>query len=441
MTPVRIGCGAGFAGDRFEPAVDLMRRGRLDFLVLECLAERTIAAAHRRLLSSGGPGFDPYLRRRLLPLLTARGSSGTRIVTNMGAADPLGAGHDLASAAAQSGTPVEVAVVTGDDVLSSVDPTAPAWEDGVALEDHGPIVAANAYLGADAVLPALDTGAAVVVTGRVADPSLFVAPLLAAHGWSLDDAEAVGRATLIGHLLECGAQVTGGYFADPPRKIVHGLTDLGFPLAVMEADGTAEVTKLPGTGGRVDAEVVREQLLYEVEDPSAYVTPDVVADFTGVRVREVGPDRVRLCGARGRSRPRQLKVSVGYLAGHRCEAEISYAGTGCVGRARLAGQVVQQRLAGAVGALRFDVIGVDSLFSQPADDAGPSECRLRVSGMDRNREVALRVGEEVTALYTNGPAGGAGVRVSIEEQIGIISTGIDRHAVTSGVVLIGSDRG
>ncbi len=213
--PVRIGCGAGFAGDRVRPAVDLVNRGELDYLVLECLAERTTALGHLRRLSDPSTGFDPSLDRRIRLLLEPLARTGTRLVTNIGAANPLAAARHVAGVAKELGVPTSVAAVTGDDVLDRIDLTAPAWEDGVPLAEHGEIVSANAYLGADAVLAALRTGARVVIGGRIADPSLFVAPLAEAFGWSLDDVPRIAGATTVGHLLECGAQVTGACRAWP----------------------------------------------------------------------------------------------------------------------------------------------------------------------------------------------------------------------------------
>lgn len=427
---VRIGCGAGFAGDRLEPAVDLVERGALDTLVLECLGERTVSLASLRATDGSGPGHDPLLRRRLAPLLEPLAREGTRLVTNAGAADPIGAARMARELALELGVSPRIAAVTGDDVLDRIDRSAPAWEDGRPLEEHGELVSANAYLGVDALLPALRGGADVVIAGRAADPSLFLAPLLDSLGWDLRDEELMAAGTLVGHLLECAGQVTGGYFSDPGVKDVPDLANLGFPLAEVAADGTAVVTKLPGTGGRVDRWTVTEQLTYEVTDPTAYLTPDVTLDLTGVRPEEVGPDRVRLSGARGRVRPERLKVSVGYRAGFRGEGEISYAGPGARARARLAGEVVRERLRGLLP-VRVDLIG-------GADDpAEVGECRLRVAGSGPDRAIAQAVEEEVTALYTCGPAGGGGVRTRASEVIGILSTTVGRDLVEPRTTYVG----
>ncbi|MDT0304062.1 acyclic terpene utilization AtuA family protein [Streptomonospora wellingtoniae] len=432
----RIGCGAGFAADRIEPAVDLVEQGRLDVLGLECLGERTVALAALRRLSDPRAGYDPMLRKRMAPLLGPLSRTGTRLITNAGAADPVEAARMVRDLGAELGVPTAVAAVTGDDVLDRIDLTAPAWEDGSPLESHGEIVSANAYIGADALLPALRGPAPVVIAGRAADPSLFLAPLAHLLGWETEDWARMAAGTLVGHLLECAGQVTGGYFADPARKPVPGLARLGYPIAEVGGDGGAVITKPPGTGGRVDRLTVAEQLTYEVTDPRAYLTPDVSLDLTGVDVRDHGGDRVSVRGARGAARPDELKVSVGYRAGFRGEGEISYAGRGALDRARLAAEVVRERLAGALPRLRADVVGHSALHGEAlAEGAEPYECRLRVAGLAGTREAADAVGEEVSALYTSGPAGGGGLRVATAEVVGVLSATVPREQVETGVVV------
>ena len=423
---VRIGSGAGFAGDRIQPAVDLVREGDLDDLVLECLAERTIALAQQRRRSDPSTGFDSRAEQWFRALLPVALDRGTRIVSNLGAANPLGAGRLAIGIAHELGLLCRVAVVTGDDVLDALDLSTPCLEDGRPLDARGPVVSANAYLGADAIAPALATGADLVLTGRVADPSLFLAPLADRLGWDLSDPATAAHGTLVGHLLECGSQLTGGYFADPGHKDVPELARLGYPWADVLANGEALLGKLPGTGGLLDRRTAREQLLYEISDPGAYLTPDVILNLYGVTLTETAPDRVQVTGAAGSSRPDQLKVSVGYQAGHRAEAGISYAGPGCVERAQLAGDVVRQRLATLGKELRIDVVGSLS-------DGAPGEvaqCWLRVAGLTQSLVEAETICHEVESLYTNGPAGGGGVRTHITEVIGIVSTLVDRDAVT-----------
>ena len=236
----------------------------------------------------------------------------------------------------------------------------------------------------------------------------------------------------MGHLLECGTQLTGGYFADPGRKDVPELASLGYPWADVSADGEAVLGKLPGTGGLLDRHTVREQLLYEIGDPGAYLTPDVVLDLYGVTLTETARDRVRVAGAVGRTRPDQLKVSVGYQAGHRAEAGISYAGPGCVDRARLAGDVVRERLGTLGKELRIDVVGSLSEGAQ----GEVAQCWLRVAGLVRSLDEAEMICQEVESLYTNGPAGGGGVRTQVIEVLGIVSTLVDRDAVNPTTTLL-----
>ncbi|HET9046085.1 MAG TPA: acyclic terpene utilization AtuA family protein [Casimicrobiaceae bacterium] len=433
---LRIGCGAGFAGDRLDAAVALAEHGALDYLVLECLAERTIALAQLRRRSDPRAGYDPRLERRveqLLPILKRRG---TRLISNMGAANPQAAADAIVGIAQRLSLDVKVAVVTGDDVLDAIDPDARAMETGAPIADYAPLVSANAYLGTAALLPALASGADIVITGRVADPSLFVAPIAHHYGWSQDDVDRMARGTCVGHLLECAGQICGGYFADPGRKDVPNMAWLGFPFADVAEDGSATIGKVDGTGGRITLASATEQLLYEVTDPRGYVTPDVVADFTTVTLDEAGPDRVAVRGATGRRRPRDLKVSVGYVAGYIGEGEIGYGGANAVARANLAADIVRERLDGRFPELRIDLIGSTSLHGRAfgAHD-NPYEVRLRVAARATTAELAATIGEEVEALYTNGPAGGGGARRYVHEQIGIVSTLIDRAKVKSGVVL------
>jgi len=439
---VRLGAGSGFQGDRLEPAVILASQGELDYLILECLAERTIALAQLRKLADPAAGYDPLLETRLRALLPLAARHGFRIITNMGAADPLGAARKVMSLAKELGLRIKVAALSGDDVLAQLQPTLRTIEArGAPLSEYGALVSANAYFGAEEMLPALATGAEVVITGRVADPSLFVAPLAHRFQWKLNDWQRLGRATAIGHLLECAGQVTGGYFAEPGLKDVPNLAQLGFPWCDVDADGNGALGKVAGTGGAITLRTVKEQLLYEVTDPGGYITPDVVADFTTVSLRELGADRVAVQGASGRPRTSTYKVSVGYRAGFVGEGEISYAGARAVERARLAGEIVRERLRDDVPDLRSDLIGIDSAHHSDFGHAhAPYEVRLRIAARAATRELAERVGAEVEALWINGPAGGGGVRRYAQERIGVVSLLLDRSRVRPQVTLLQEDR-
>jgi hypothetical protein len=433
-TSLRLGGGAGFAGDRLDAALDLAERGELDYLMLECLAERTIALAQLRRRRDPVSGYDARLTERIESLLPIMKRRGLRLISNLGAANPLAAADAIVAIARRLRIPVKVAAVIGDDVLDALDLDALTMEGGIPLSAYAPIVSANAYLGAEALLPALASGADIVVTGRVADPSLFVAPLMHEYGWAADDVDRLARGTAVGHLLECAGQLCGGYFADPGRKDIPDLAHLGFPFADVDSEGNAELGKVAGTGGRITRATATEQLLYEVTDPHGYLTPDVTADFSAVTLTELAADRIQVRGARGRLRPSQLKVSVGYLAGYVGEGEIGYAGTNAVPRAQLAAQLIRERLAGRYSELRVDLVGSTSLHGRSFDrDERPYEVRLRVAGRASSREEAAIIGDEVEALYTNGPAGGGGTRKYVNEQIGIVSTLLDRPRIKSSV--------
>jgi len=270
----------------------------------------------------------------------------------------------------------------------------------------------------------------VILTGRVADPSLFLAPAMHAFGWDPADWDRIAAGTVMGHLLECGAQVTGGYYADPGVKDVPRFAALGFPYAEIEADGRFTLSKPQDTGGLVNLMTVKEQLLYEVTDPRGYATPDVLADFTTVRIAQTAENRVAVSGASGRPRPPQLKVSIGYHAGWVGEGEMSYAGPNALARAQLAASALRERLAPEFEALRIDLIGLSSLHGRPLHAVGePYEIRVRVAGRAGIKEKAERIGEEVEALWTNGPGGGGGARKYLREQIGVVSTLIARDRV------------
>jgi hypothetical protein len=437
MKMVRIGSGAGFAGDRIEPAVELATHGALDYLVLECLAERTIALAQEARAKDPSLGFDPMLDRRLEAVLPACRDRGVTIVTNMGAANPTSAGARARELAVRLGwRGLRIATVSGDDVYGVVMggdlAIAETGEPVSMLKDR--LISANAYIGAEPIVSALAQGAQLVITGRAADPSLFVGPLAHSFGWRADAWPELGRATLVGHLLECAGQVTGGYFADPGRKDVEGLERLGFPIAEVPEHGPVIITKVRGSGGLVTGATCKEQLLYEIHDPAAYVTPDTVADFSRVTVTEVAHDRIAVDGATGRARPDTLKVSLGYRDGYIGEGQISYGGSGAVARGRLAAAVARDRLerSGVAPAdIRCDLIGISALHGEAMSTPGcdPYEVRVRVAARAPSREAAQRIGEEIETLYTNGPAGGGGVSRSVREVVAIASTFIPRALV------------
>jgi hypothetical protein len=368
--------------------------------------------------------------------------NGIRVLSNMGAANPRMAGKRICEIAEDLGfSGLRSAIVLGDDVREIISnmPELILVETGMPLEEILPRMAsANAYLGADAILPALKTGAEVITTGRVADPSLFLVPIMFQNGWSYDDYDKIASGTVAGHLLECAGQVTGGYFADPGPKDVEGLAELGFPFVDVDNLGLVEVGKVNGSGGVIDEMTCAEQLLCEIHDPAAYITPDCVLDLSDVHFEVVGKDRVRVFGAKARPRTSKYKVSVGYHDGYMGVGEISYAGINSVERAQLAGKVVEQRFQRRgldVQELQIDLVGIESLHGHKGSRTEPYEVRLRVAGKTTDRKVAEVIGQEVETRYTNGPAGGAGATKTLSEVFAVQSVMLPREYVTPSVMV------
>lgn len=463
---IRIGCGAGFSGDRLEPAVVLADEGQLDYLVLECLAERTIALAQKRKLQDPTKGYDPLLERRIELLLPILIKNNVRLITNMGAANPIEGAKKIIEIAQKIGLNVKVAAVSGDEIqiknekleiknLSNANcidkrDIKKFGNENAALDlfeseqnlipNSQFLISMNAYLGIEGILEALKTDAQIIITGRVADPSLFLAPMIHEFGWETDDFDLMGKGTVIGHLLECAGHITGGYFADPIKKPVEGMEKLGHPFADVFPDGSAIISKVEGTGGIINLQTAKEQLLYEVVNPYEYFTPDVIADFTSVQLVEIGRNQIKVTGGTGKEKPNTYKVSVGYKAFWQGEGEISYTGAGAIERAKFAAEIIQNRLAPQPPMGEF-LIEIRQFFdthlgngetlhsgrqSQMVNGLGAT---LRVAVKAKTQADAALIGEEIEALYTNGPAGGGGVRKFVNEVIGIVSVLVDRNKV------------
>ena len=446
MRTIRIGSGAGYSGDRIEPAIELAEKGDIQYLVFECLGERTVALAQQARMKNPDSGYDPLLEERMRAVLPVCADKGIKIVTNMGAANPEAAARKTADIARSLGLPsLKVAAIVGDDVLDACKAgDLPIMEfDGTIKQLGNRLLSANAYLGAEPMAQALAAGADIVITGRASDPALFLAPMIHAFGWAMDDWNLLGQGTVAGHLLECAGQITGGYFADPGYKDVADLARLGFPIGEVGEDGSLVVTKVAGSGGAVTAQTCKEQLLYEVHDPARYFQPDVVADFSQVTVEEIGPDRVRVSGGRGAKRTDTLKVSVGYVDSYIGEGQISYAGPGALARGRLALEIVRERLKltnVAASELRFELVGVDSLHGpEVSARAGePYEVRVRVAGRTENLREAVRIGNEVETLYTNGPAAGGGAWKSARDVVAVASVLLPRDLAKPQVRFVGA---
>ncbi|GAC1539825.1 MAG: DUF1446 domain-containing protein [Candidatus Velthaea sp.] len=444
---LRIGSGSSWWGDRIEPAQRNAEHGDLDYLCFETMAEATVSAAQVRARRDPAfPGYDTYLDDRMRAVLPGALARGTKIVSNQGWINPTGAAERVVYWLRELGARgVKVAAVSGsvitDRILSLADTISETGKPVASVADT--IISAEAYMGAEPIVAALRAGASIVITGRVADPSLFMAPMMHEFGWDALDHVHLGRGNAIGHLMECGAQVTGGYFSDPGFKDVPRPWDLAFPIAEVEPDGSAVITKVAGSGGAVNLMTVKEQLLYEVHDPANYLTPDVVVDFTTTELTEVGPDRVRFVNAGGKPRTPTLKVSIGCTEGFIGEDLFFYAGPGALRRAELAKRILEERFV-IVGLqadeIRIDFLGVNAIHGamSPAGGPEPYEVAVRVAARTKTREEAIKVGREVDAMAVSG-VGMTGKRVPhqdrFREVIGIWSTLVARTAVTPAITM------
>lgn len=442
---IRIGSGSGWWGDRISPAELSARDGRLDFLCFETMAEATISTAQVRARADASfPGYDTYLEDRMAAVLPHCVQNGTKIISNQGWINPVGAAQKVRHMLDAMGCGHwKVAAVTGAQITDAVSNAGGTiLETGADLSTLGEnIISAEAYLGSDAIIEALRGGADIVITGRVADPSLFLAAMVYAFDWSMDDVTRLARGSAIGHLLECGAQLTGGYFADPGVKDIPEPWNLGFPIAEVEEDGTAVFTKIDGTGGLLNRETVLEQMFYEVHDPANYITPDVVVDFTTAEIEEIGPDTVRVSGVSGKPATDSYKVSVGAKEGFIGEDMFFYAGPGARQKAELAKIILRERFK-IVGLkaedVRMDILGVDAIHgaATPAPQCEPYEVAVRVAARCLEKSEALKVGREVDGMAVSGISS-TGKRVPFQERvrevIGIWSTLVDKTSVTAEV--------
>jgi hypothetical protein len=447
MAKLRIGSGAAWWGDRLEPARLNAEQGDLDYVCFETMAEATVSAAQvRKRRDPSFPGYDTYLDDRMQRVLPGCMRRGTKIVSNQGWINPEGAAERIVHWLREFGARgVKVAAVSGSLITDRVlDVTDTILEDGrptSILKDS--MVSAEAYMGAEPIVAALRDGAQIVVTGRVADPSIFMAPMMHEFGWDPLDHTRVGPGNGIGHVLECGAQVTGGYFCDPGFKDVPEPWNLAFPIAEVDDDGSAVITKLDGTGGTVNLLTVKEQLFYEVHDPGNYLTPDVVVDFTTTEVEEVGHDRVRVTKIGGKPRTPTLKVSIACMEGFIGEDMFFYAGPGALRRAELAKKILEERFK-IVGLkadeIRIDYVGLNAIHGpiSPKDQPEPYEIAVRVAARTQTREEALKVGREVDGMAVSG-IGMTGKRVPHQDRtreiIGVWSSLVPRDEVRPAVTI------
>jgi hypothetical protein len=438
---VRIGAGSAWWGDRVGPAALNAEKGNLDYLCFETMAEATISAAQvRKRRDPAFPGYDTYLDDRMQAVLPACLKRGTKIVTNQGWINPDGAAQRITHWLRELGAKgIKVASINGslitDRVLDLTDTILENGRPTRSLKDS--LVSAEVYLGAEPIVAALKAGAQIVVSGRVADPSIFMAPMMYEFGWDALDHMKLGAGNGIGHLMECGAQVTGGYFADPGFKDVPDPWNFAFPIAEVSPDGSAVLTKVAGTGGAVNLQTVKEQMLYEVHDPANYLTPDVVVDFTTARLEQIGPDRVRVTNLSGKPRTPTLKVSIGCTEGYIGEDMFFYAGPGALRRAQLAKRILEERFKIVkleAEEVRIDYLGLNAIHGAmtPADAPEPYEIAVRVAARTKTREEAIKVGREVDGMAVSG-IGMTGKRVPHQDRsreiIGVWSSLVPREKI------------
>ena len=446
MKKIRIASGAGYAGDRIEPAIDVMKNGNIDYIAFECLAERTIAIAQAEKLKNPDKGYNNLLEDRFNEILPICKEKNIKIITNMGAANPIAAIKKIKEIALNKNIKgLKLAAVIGDDISDKLD----KYKENKILEFDKKvfdisesIVSANVYLGAEGIVEALENKADIIVTGRCSDPSLFLAPLMYEFGWNKNDKDMMAKGIMIGHLLECGAQVSGGYYSTPTRDEVEDLWNVGFPIAEVSENGDVIITKTNTTSGKVTTDTCKEQLIYEIHNPKEYMTPDGIADFTTISLKEIEKNKVFLTGATGKEKPATLKVSMGYKDCFIAEAAISYGGSLAFEKAKEAKKVIEKRLEArkiSFEEIRFDFIGFNSLYENSISNKirksnDYSEVRLRVAARTKTRDLAKKIVDEVETLYTNGPSGGGGVSKAIEEVVSICSIFVPREDINVDVV-------
>ena len=366
---------------------------------------------------------------------------GVKIIANFGAANAPAAAALVGDIARELGFPdINIATVTGDDVRHLLEADMEIWEFGGTVADlEGEVIAANAYLGIEPIVEALEAGADIVITGRVADPSLFVAPLVYEFGWAQDDWPRIGQASEVGHLLECSAYVTGGNYRDPGyTEDIPDLHKIGFPIGEVKEDASAVITKVEGTGGIGTTGTCKTQFVYELGDPAHHLTPDVIADYRYVELAQQGADRVRITGGAGGPRPDTLKVNIGVAEGWIGECESIWAGPGSLAKAKVTGIAIEELLKPLMNILedfRLDYVGVDSVFgaASPEPVTEPNEVWLRVSARTRDEAAATTVSQAFSDIGMAAPLGAGGGRMSVTPVIGVYSTTIPRALIQTHI--------
>jgi acyclic terpene utilization AtuA family protein len=451
---VRIGAGQGFWGDWPEAPYRQVTGGPLDYLMMDYLAEVTMSIMQKQKSRDPSLGYAKDfipLMERILPTLVERQ---VKVTANAGGVNPPACAGAVAEAARRLGLAgrLKIGVVTGDDLLRRLDGLLARGHELRNLDTGRPlaevrdrVVAANAYLGAWPVVEALRRGANIVITGRVTDTGLTLAPLIHAFGWKPTDWDLLAAGTVAGHTIECGAQCSGGNCLVDWERIPD-LANVGYPIVEARPDGTFEITKHPGTGGRISVAGVTEQLVYEMGNPADYITPDCIADFTTIRLAQAGRDRVRVSGVRGRPATEQLKVSVAYFYGYKAVGTLVYAWPDAYKKAQAADRILRRRLEHL--GLRFEAIltefvGADATHGPLARKDGRvadlPEVQLRVGVRSADRAAVERFTREIPPLILNGPpsvTGFAGGRPKPEEIVAYWPALIDKHMVEPCVEIV-----
>lgn len=445
---IRIASGQGFWGDLQRAPIDQARRGPIDYLVMDYLAEVTMSILQKQKLRDPSLGYARDFVDVVTELLPDIREKGFKIISNAGGVNPLACRDAIVENARARGiTEIKIAVVTGDDLMDRLDDLLAQGVELKHMETGEPlaavrerVVSANAYLGAAPIVEALAQGADVVITGRTTDTGLTLAPMIHEFGWAADDWDKMAAGTVAGHILECGAQASGGNFTD--WDTVPDMADIGFPIVEARPDGTFTVTKHEGTGGLVSTQTVAEQLLYEIGDPTDYITPDCVADFTSIRLEPDGEHRVRVHGIAGRPATPFLKVSAAYSDGWKATSTLVYSWPDPAAKARHAAQILKQRL-DALG-LHFDeyraeLIGLNALTERDGEAPDLDEVMLRVSVRGPDRAAVDQFGREIAPLILTGPSGVtgfAGGRPKPSEVIAYWPALIPKDRVTPEVTVV-----
>lgn len=411
---IRIASGQGFWGDLLTAPIDQVTRGPIDYLMMDYLAEVTMSIVQKQKLKDPSLGYAKDLITTIDAILPHLVEKGIKLITNGGGVNLEACRDAILAIAEKHGLSVKVGVVTGDDILDDIDTLVAEgaelknMEDGESLTNvREKLLSANVYLGAAPIVEALKQGAQIVITGRTTDTGLCLAPMIYEFGWSMDDWDKMAAGTIAGHIIECGAQSSGGNYMEDWRGVPN-MADIGFPIVEASPNGEFIVTKHPGTGGRVSRGTVSEQCLYEIGDPKQYITPDVVADFTSINLEDLGDDRVRVFGIKGSENTPFYKVSMSYRDGYSAFASLTYAWPEAIDKARAADGILRDRLK-RLG-LEFDEILTEYVgynachgpLSEPLNP-DPQEVMMRVGVRGPDFKAVERFGKEIAPLILTGP--------------------------------------